>query len=70
MLSCSKDTASISNIEILQCFQSQVLRMIVDASCYMPNTDIRRIFRYQQFEKKSVNTALSTVQAPVYTRTA
>jgi hypothetical protein len=28
--------ASTSNIEILECFQSKVLRMIVDAPCYVP----------------------------------
>jgi hypothetical protein len=36
------DTASTSNIEILERFQSKVLRMIVDAPWYVPNTLIRR----------------------------
>jgi hypothetical protein len=35
-------TASTSNIEILERFQSVVLRVIVDAPCYVPNTVIRR----------------------------
>jgi hypothetical protein len=35
-------TASTSNIEILECFQSKALRMIVDAPWYVPNTIFRR----------------------------
>jgi hypothetical protein len=35
-------TASTSNIEILERFQSKALRMIVDAPWYVPNTIIRR----------------------------
>jgi hypothetical protein len=35
-------TASTSNIEILECFQSEALRMIVDSALYVPNTVIRR----------------------------
>jgi hypothetical protein len=35
-------TASISNIEILERFQSKALRMIVDAPWYVPNTVIQR----------------------------
>jgi hypothetical protein len=35
-------TASTSNIEILEHFQSKALRMIVDAPWYVPNTVIRR----------------------------
>jgi hypothetical protein len=35
-------TASISNIEILERFQSKALRMIVDAPWYVHNTLIRR----------------------------
>jgi hypothetical protein len=35
-------TASTSNIEILERFQSKTLRMIVDAPWYVPNTVIRR----------------------------
>jgi hypothetical protein len=35
-------TASTSNIEILEHFQSKDLRMIVDAPWYVPNTLIRR----------------------------
>jgi hypothetical protein len=35
-------TASTSNIEILERFQSKILRMIVDAPWYVPNSLIRR----------------------------
>jgi hypothetical protein len=35
-------TASTSNIEILERFQSRALRVIVDAPWYVPNTVIRR----------------------------
>jgi hypothetical protein len=35
-------TASTSNVEILQRFQSKALHMIVDAPWYVPNTLIRR----------------------------
>jgi hypothetical protein len=35
-------TASTSNIEILERFQSKALRMIVDAPSYVPNTLIQR----------------------------
>jgi hypothetical protein len=35
-------TASTSNIEILELFQSKALRMVVDAPWYVPNTLIRR----------------------------
>jgi hypothetical protein len=37
-------TASTSNIEILERFQSKAFRMIADASWYVPNTLIRRDF--------------------------
>jgi hypothetical protein len=35
-------TASTVNIEILECFQSKALRMIVDAPWYVPNMAIQR----------------------------
>jgi hypothetical protein len=35
-------TASTSNIEILERFQSKVLRIIVDVPWYVPNSLIRR----------------------------
>jgi hypothetical protein len=38
-------TASTSNIETLERFQSKALRMIVDAPWYVPNTLIRRDFQ-------------------------
>jgi hypothetical protein len=37
-------TASTSNIEILELFQSKFLHMIVDAPWYVPNSLIRRDF--------------------------
>jgi hypothetical protein len=38
-------TASTSNIEILESFQSKALLMIVDAPWYVPNTVIRRVLQ-------------------------
>jgi hypothetical protein len=38
-------TASTSNIDILERFQSKALRMIVDAPWYVPNTVIRRVLQ-------------------------
>ncbi|PNF20480.1 RNA-directed DNA polymerase from mobile element jockey [Cryptotermes secundus] len=35
-------TASTSNIEILECFQSKVLRLITDAPWYVPNAVLRK----------------------------
>jgi hypothetical protein len=42
MRTISHYTASASNIEILERFQSKALRMTVDAPWYVPNTVIRR----------------------------
>jgi hypothetical protein len=53
-------TASTSNIESLERFQSKTLRMIVDAPCYGPNTLIRTS---EQSKKKSAATALTMVLA-------
>jgi hypothetical protein len=58
-------TASTSNIQILECFQSKALHMIVDAPWYVPNTVISK---YQQLKKKSPATALNTVTASAHTR--
>jgi hypothetical protein len=38
-------TISNSNIEILECFQSKVLRLIVNAPWYVPNSVIRKDLR-------------------------
>jgi hypothetical protein len=35
-------SASISNIEIMECFQGKVLRMITDAPWYVPNLAFRQ----------------------------
>jgi hypothetical protein len=35
-------SASISNIEILECFQGKVLHMITEAPWYVPNTVLRQ----------------------------
>jgi hypothetical protein len=51
-------TASTSNVEILERFQSKVLRMIVDAPWYVPTSLIRRDL---QSKTKSAVTALTTV---------
>jgi hypothetical protein len=56
-------TASTSNIEILERFQSKALRMIVDAPWYVPNTVIRRDLQYQQLKMKSAATALNILFA-------
>jgi hypothetical protein len=58
-------TASTSNIEILELFQSKALR-IVDALWYVPNTVIRRDLQIQQLKKKSAATALNTVLASAH----
>jgi hypothetical protein len=38
-------TTSNSNIEILECFQSKVLRLTVNAPWYVPNSIIRKDLR-------------------------
>jgi hypothetical protein len=59
-------TASTSNIEILERFQSKAFRMIVDAPWYVPNT----VFRSdQQLNKKSATTALNTVLVSAHIQT-
>jgi hypothetical protein len=50
-------TASTSNIEILERFQSKALRMIVDAPWYVPNTVIRRDLQIPTV-KEEINTVL------------
>jgi hypothetical protein len=44
------DTASTSNTELLECFQSKALRMIADTLWYMPNTFIRMVSKHQQLK--------------------
>jgi hypothetical protein len=56
-------TASTSNIEILEHFQSKALSMIVNAPWYVPNKLSEGIFKYQQLKKKSAATAPNTVFA-------
>jgi hypothetical protein len=58
-------TASTSNIEILERFQSKALRMIVDAPRYVPNTVMWRDLQIPTVKKKSAATALNTVLASV-----
>jgi hypothetical protein len=55
--------ASTSNIGILERYQSEVVRMIVDAPWYVPNTVIRSFSIHQRLKKKSAATALNTVFA-------
>jgi hypothetical protein len=59
-------TASTSNIEILNHFESKALRMIVDAPWYVPNTVSEGISKYQQLKKKPAATALNTVIASAH----
>jgi hypothetical protein len=59
-------TASTSNTESIDRFQSKALRMIVDAPWYVSNTFILRISKYQQLKKKSAATALNTVLASAH----
>jgi hypothetical protein len=58
--------ASTSNIEILERFQSEALRKIVDTHWYLPNTGIQGISNHQQLNKKSSATALNTELASSY----
>jgi hypothetical protein len=62
-------TASTSNIEALERFQSKVLRMIVDAPWYVPNTVIQRDLQTPTVKIESAVTALSRVRASEYTQT-
>ena len=52
-------TASNSNLEILECFQSKVLRIITDAPWFIPNTVIKHDLQLptikQEARKYSVN---------------
>jgi hypothetical protein len=52
-------TASTSNIEILEIFQSKDLRMIVDAPWYVPSSE--GTSAAQQSKKKSAVTAITMV---------
>jgi hypothetical protein len=63
-------TASTSKIEILECFQSKALRMIVDVPWYVPNTVIHKISKYKQLKKKSTATALNIVLASTHIQTS
>jgi hypothetical protein len=46
-------TASTSNIEILERFQSKALSIIIDAPWYVPNNHIRRDLQMTSVKKKS-----------------
>jgi hypothetical protein len=63
-------TASTSNIEIQERFQSKALRMIVDAPGYVPNTVIRRDLQTPTVKEKSAATALNAVLTSAHTQTA
>jgi hypothetical protein len=54
-------TASTSNIEILERFQSKALRMIVDAPWYVPNTVVRRDLQISTAKEEICNTVLTSV---------
>jgi hypothetical protein len=47
-----RGTASTSNIEILERFQSEALRMIVDTPWYVPNTVIRKDLQIQTVKEE------------------
>jgi hypothetical protein len=59
-------TASTSNIDILERFQSKVLRMIVDAPWYVPNNLIRRDLHISTVRTKSAATAPTMVFASAH----
>jgi hypothetical protein len=54
-------TASTSNIEILERFECKVLRMIVDALWYVPNSQPEGTSAALQSKNKSAVTALTMV---------
>jgi hypothetical protein len=62
-------TASTSNIEILECFQSKALRVIADAPWYVPNAVIRRDLQTPTAKEQSAATAINTELASVHTQT-
>jgi hypothetical protein len=51
-------TASTSNIEILERFQSKALRMIVDAPWHVPNTVIRRDLQIPTVKEEPVQLSI------------
>jgi hypothetical protein len=61
------DTASTSNIEILERFQSKALRMIVDAPWYVPNTVIRRDLKIPTVKEEIRRYNSQSVLASVHT---
>jgi hypothetical protein len=63
-------TASTSNMEILERFQSKALRMIADAPWYVPILLSEGISKHRQLKKKSAATALNTVLTSPHTQTA
>jgi hypothetical protein len=63
------DTASTSNIEILEHSQFEVLRMIVDAPWYVPNKVFRRELQTPTVKEEIATTALSTVHPSAYAQT-
>jgi hypothetical protein len=58
-------TASTSNIEILERFQSNAWRMIADAPWYVPNTVIRRDFQIPTVKEeiRSYNIVLASAHS-------
>jgi hypothetical protein len=61
--------ASISDVEILERFQPEALRMIVNAPWYISTTVISRDLQILTVKSKSAVTALNTVHTWVYTQT-
>jgi hypothetical protein len=60
-------TASTSNLEILERFQSKAFRMIVDTPWYVPNTVIRKDLQIPTV-KTAAATAVNTVFASGHTQ--
>jgi hypothetical protein len=58
-------TASTSNIEILERFQSKALHMIVDAPWYMPNMVILRDLQIPTVKEEVLTTAINIVLSSV-----
>jgi hypothetical protein len=65
-----RDTASTSNIEILERFQSKALRMTVDAPWYVPNTVIRTELQTPTVKEEIRRYSLNTALASAHTQTA
>jgi hypothetical protein len=62
------DTASTSNIDILERFQSKILRMIVDAPWDMPNTVIWKDLQIPTVKEEIQRYSSQSVPSSVHTQ--